>query len=216
VRALTLLAVISSAAIAQEPEAATSFPPSNEVSLHGAPTLGQWKRAMSVELGFPLITFKASVGLLDRLDFGLGFESYFGLTAEFLGFAKVNVFRGTQWSFSLAVEGEGSFFVSPAAVEVRGARWLTGHRNFGVSPRALLTYRATERSPRLFAQVDYLMTFDLESPTLLGHNVRAHLGAELPLSPTASFLFRFGVSVHGRPEDSRLMPYTSLGLVLGF
>lgn len=116
----------------------------------------------------------------------------------------------------LAVEGEGSFFATPTVSENRGARWITGHRNFGLSPQALLSYQATGRSPRLFAQVDYLMTFDRESPTLLGHNARAHLGAELPLSPMASFVFRFGLSIHGRPEDAPVMPSAALGLVIGF
>lgn len=140
-RLIFLLGLLASAAVAQEtPEVTAPLAPTNEVSVHGAPTLGQWKRGQSLTLGFPLITLKAAIGLFDRLDFGLGFETYYFLTFEFLAFIKVGLVRGTSWSFSLAVEGEGSFFTTPAAAETRGARWLTGHRNYSVSPQAILTY----------------------------------------------------------------------------
>ncbi len=214
-RAAVLLSLISAVAVAEEsPSPIAPAVEVNDVSVHGAPTLGQWKRGQSVMLGFPLIGVKASIGLFDRLDFGLGFQSYYGLMNEFLAFIKVGIFRGTRWSFSAVVEGSGAFFVEP--MEVRGSRWVTGHRNYGLSPGILLTYQATSLGARWFAQVDYLATFETAPVGSTGHNVRAHLGAELPLSPKISFVFLVGIGVHGRVEDSPLMPTASLGIVTGF
>ncbi|MDP1823954.1 MAG: hypothetical protein Q8L48_11955 [Archangium sp.] len=188
----------------------------NDVSMNGAPTLGQWKRGASVTLGFPLITARASIGLADRLDVGLGFQTFFGLMNEFLVHVKVALYRGTSWSLAAAVEGSGAFFVQSAADEQRGARWLTGRRNYGVSPSLILTWQGeSARSARLFAQVSYLLTFEVPMAAL-GHNVSTHLGAELPLSPKVSFVFMFGLGVHGRAEDSPVMPDASLGLAFGF
>lgn len=205
------LALTATEALAEDPPTLER----NDVSMNGAPTLGQWKRGASVTLGFPLITAKASIGLADRLDVGLGFQTFYGLMNELLVHVKVALYRGESWSFAAAVEGSGAFFAQSAADESRGARWLTGRRNYGVSPSLILTWQGeSARSARLFAQVSYLLTFEV--PMALGHNVSTHLGAELPLSPKVSFVFMFGLGVHGRAEDALVMPSASLGIVFGF
>lgn len=206
---LTSAALLLTLAVADE------APPANDVSMNAAPTLGQWKRGASVTLGFPLLTARASIGLADRLDVGLGFQTFYGLMNEFLVHVKVALYRGTSWSFAAAVEGSGAFFAQSAADEQRSSRWVTGRRNYGVSPSLILTWQGeSARSARLFAQVSYLLTFEV--PMVLGHNVSTHLGAELPLSPKVSFVFMFGLGVHGRAEDALVMPSVSLGIVFGF
>jgi hypothetical protein len=199
----------------------------NTVSVYGAPTLGQWKRGQNVFLGFPLLGGKLAIGLHDRVDFGLGFQSFYGVMNEFLAFAKVGIHRGSNWSFSASLEGKWALFQTKASVEQRGPRWITGHRNFGVSPGVILTYQGDHpRSARVFADLRYLLTFDTEPVArdplngvpprlLLGHNVMVHFGAEMPLSARTSFVFLLGMDIHGRGDDSPVMPVCSLGVVAG-
>ncbi len=199
----------------------------NTVSMFGGPTLGQWKRGQAIFLGFPLLGLKLSLGLLDRLDFSIGFESFYGVMNEFhVGF-KVGLLRRTNWSVAASIEGMFAHFTQRASKEVRGPRWITGHRNFGVSPGLTVSYQGdSPRAARLFLEARYLLTFDTEPfardplngvpPNVqLGHNVLVHFGAEMPLSKRTSFVFQLGLDVHGRPDDAIVMPVASLGLVTG-
>ena len=199
----------------------------NNTSVYGAPTLGQWKRGQTIFLGFPLLGVKLGIGLLDRLDFYLGFESFYGVMNEFSTQVKVQIFRGTHWSMAASMEGMLALFAQRASKEVRGPRWITAHRNYGLSPGLILSYQGdSPRAARLFLELRYLLTFDVEPfakdplsgvpPGLvMGHNVLLHFGAEMPLSARTSFVFLLGMDFHGRPEDAAVMPVASLGLVTG-
>jgi hypothetical protein len=199
----------------------------NTVSVYGAPTLGQWKRGQALFLGFPLLGVKLAIGLLDRLDFSVGFESFYGVMNEFSSTVKVGIFQGGNWSMAASVEGELALFTQRAPKEVRGPRWLTGHRNYGVSPGIVFSYQGdSARSARLFIEARYLLAFDTEPfakdplngvppGLLLGHNLLLHFGAEMPLSSRTSFVFQLGMDFHGRDVDATVMPVASLGLVTG-
>jgi hypothetical protein len=199
----------------------------NTVSMFGGPTLGQWKRGQAIFLGFPLLGVKLSIGLLDRLDFSIGFESFYGVMNEFHSGFKVGILRGSNWSMAATVEGMLALFGQRASKEVRGPRWITGHRNYGVSPGVIVSYQGdSPRAARLFLDARYLVTFDTEPfakdplngvpPALIvGHNVLIHFGAEMPLSVRTSFVFLLGLDIHGRSDDAIMMPVASLGLVTG-
>lgn len=199
----------------------------NTVSMFGGPTLGQWKRGQAIFLGFPLLGIKLAIGLLDRLDFFLGFESFYGVMNEFHGGFKIGIIRGNNWSVAASVEGMLALFGQRASKEVRGPRWITGHRNYGVSPGVIVSYQGdSPRAARLFLDARYLLAFDTEpfakdplngvpAALLLGHNVQVHFGAEMPLSARTSFVFMLGLDIHGRSDDAVVMPVASLGLVTG-
>lgn len=199
----------------------------NTVSVFGAPTLGQWKRGQAIFLGFPLLGLKLAIGLLDRLDFFVGFESFYGVMNEFSGGFKAMLVKGERWTFAASVEGMYALFGQRASKEIRGPRWITGHRNFGASPGVLISYQGVSpRAARLFLDARYLLTFDTEPfakdplngvppNLLLGHNVLLHFGAEMPLSARTSFVFMLGLDIHGRSDDAVVMPVASLGLVTG-
>ncbi|MBS1152617.1 MAG: hypothetical protein H6Q89_4315, partial [Myxococcaceae bacterium] len=177
----------------------------NTVSMFGAPTLGQWKRGQALFLGFPLLGLKLSLGLLDRLDFSVGFESFYGVMNEFHTGFKVGISRGSNWSISASVEGMLALFAQRASKEIHGPRWITGHRNYGVSPGVLVSYQGdSPRAARLFLDARYLLAFDTEpfarAPLsgvppglILGHNVQFRFGAEIPLSSRTSFVFLLGL-----------------------
>lgn len=197
----------------------------NTVSMVGAPSLGQWKRGQLFLLGFPLLSIRASFGLADSFDLGLGFDSFYGVMNEPRLVARYAFFKGETWSFAATFEGGYAFFTQRAARETRGARWITGRRNVNLSPGLVVSYQgAHPRAARLFFEGRYLMALDTEPfstnplsgvppAVIVGHNAVLRAGAELPLSAKTSFVFTLGLDFHGRIEDSVAMPSVSVGLV---
>ena len=193
----------------------------------GATTLGQWNRGQAFIIGWPLLTVRASLGLSDSFDLGLGFDSYYGAMNEFRGTARVKVASREGWAFAVVAEAGGALFGSSAQREQRGPRWITGRRNWNVVPGFVASYQgAGPRAPRLFIDTRYMLAVDLEPystdplsgvpPNIIfGHNVLLRVGAEVPLSVKTSFLFELGMDIHGRDIDSVVMPFASLGIVAG-
>lgn len=200
----------------------------NGVSMFGAPALGQWKRGQAFVLGFPFFQLRASIGVLENLDVGVGYDSFYLLMNEVRLLVKYGFGKGPGVSFALAFEGGGAFFAQRAAREQRGTRWISGRRNFNFAPGAIVSYQGTSlRAARLFADVRYMLTIDTEpfaetplqgvpSGFTLGHNVLTKVGAELPLSERTAFLFSMGLDVHLRAGDSPVMPTVAVGLITGF
>ncbi len=196
----------------------------NQVSMAGAPTLGAGKRGQMVLLGFPILTVRALFGLTDAFDLGVAFDTYYFLMNEPRVVARLALVKGENWSLSGSLEGGYAFFAQRASRESRSARWLTGRRNINVSPAMLLSYQGSKpRDARVFFELRYLMALDTEpyaTDPLVGvppavvavHNVMIKGGAEIPLSAKTSFVFSFGLDIHGREGDS-VMPGGSLGLV---
>lgn len=220
----------SSAPVPPQAEATVRPPPRemNRVSMYGAPTLGQWNRGVGAYLGFPLLGVKAGIGLLDRLDAGVGFDSFYGVMNEVRGFAKYQLVDETNWTVAIQLEGGAAFFAQRPEAEGKGARWLTGRRNYNIEPGVIVSFRGTSpQAARLFLDLRYHLALDTQPftrdplggvppPVLPGHNVPVRMGAEMPFSSSTSFLFMFGFDVHGRREDAVFMPVVSVGLVTGF
>lgn len=197
----------------------------NTVSMFGARSLGQWGRGQMIYLGFPLIGIRLALGLAERIDLSIGFDSFYGMMNQPLVGVRVNFFRGTNWNMAVAIEGGPAFFTTRASVDLRGARWLTGRRNGNVMPGFVFSYQSDHpRAARLFLALSYLMTFDTEpfqdaplggvpASVQIGHNGVIRAGAEMPLSAKTSFVFLLGLDVHGRSRDSIVMPNCSVGLV---
>ena len=199
----------------------------NRVSMFGAPALGQWKRGQSLVLGFPILSLRLSIGVLERLDVGVGFDSFYGSMNAPKVHAKFELGGSETVRVAVGFDGGLAFFSQRAAREIRGARWITGYRNYNLSPGLILSYQApSPRAARLYLDLRYLLTFDTEpfatdplngvpSSVALGHNVLVRGGAEMPLSERTSFVFGLGLDIHGRSNDSRVMPSIALGLVTG-
>jgi hypothetical protein len=195
------------------------------VSVLGAPTLGQWNRGESATLGFPLISLRFLIGLADRFDLGVGFDSFYTVMNEPLLVARVGLVKGGGWALSATVDGGYAWFTVSAAHETRGPRWLTGRRNVNVSPALVASYQGTHpRAARIFLEARYLLALDTEPysvvplggvppPFVPGHNGELRGGAELPLSAKTSFVFLLGLEVHGRAVDATLMPQVAVGVV---
>jgi hypothetical protein len=197
----------------------------NRVGVAASPTLGPGKRGQMVSVGFPLIQVRALFGLGERFDLGVGFDSYYFLMNEPLAVARVGILRSERWSLTATLEAGYAFFVQRASREANGSRWITGRRNINVRPSLGVAYQGTSvRAARVFFSLGYLLALDTEPyatdplvgvpPAIVaGHNVAVKGGAELPLSSRTAFVFWFGFDVHGRADDSVLMPSASVGLV---
>lgn len=197
----------------------------NDISMMGGNSLGQWKRGEMVLIGFPMLQLRAMIGLADRFDIGLGFDSYYFMMNEPRLVTRVSLVKGENFSLGLNLEGGYAFFTQRASRESRGARWLTGRRNINISPALVGSYQgASARAARLFIEVRYLLALDTEPyatdplvgvpPSVIpGHNVGFRGGAELPLSSKTSFVIAFGIDFHGRANDAVVMPSATLGLV---
>ncbi|MBL9038896.1 MAG: hypothetical protein JNG84_10300 [Archangium sp.] len=199
----------------------------NTVSMFGAPALGSGKRGQSLAIGFPLVSLRFSLGVLRALDLGLGFDSFYGSMNEVRATAKYQLAASDRWTLAASLEGGWAFFVTRARQELNGARWLTGRRNGNLTPGLVASYQGPHpKAARVFVEARYLVAFDSEpysvSPldgvprgVVVGHNALLRVGAELPLTPTASFVFLVGLDVHGRIEDAPIMPACSVGVVTG-
>jgi hypothetical protein len=199
----------------------------NHVSIYGAPTLGTLNRGLAVYLGFPLVGLRAAIGAAPRLDVGVGFDSFYGSMNEVRLVGKYLLGGGRAWAVAGALEAGAAFFAQRPEAEGHGPRWLTGRRNYNAEIGLLTSYRGpSPQSARLFLDVRYHLGIDTQPyaqdplagvpPAVqLGHNVPVRMGAEMPFSPRASFLFVFGFEIHGREGDSRFMPLMAVGLVTG-
>ncbi len=199
----------------------------NNVSLSAANSLGQWRRAFGAVFGFPLFGVRASLGVLERLDLGIQFDSVYTQLNELRGTVRFRLTDGTRgaWQAAVVFDGGGAFFRDRAAREIRGPRWLTGRRNFNFVPGMVFSYEArATRSTRFFIDLRYMLTLDTEPfsrdplegvpPALrVGHNALVKAGAEAPLSETTALSFSLGLEFHGDSRDSAVMPSILVGLV---
>ena len=200
----------------------------NLVSIFGAHALGQGGRAVGAFLGFPLVGARAAYGLTSNWDIGLGFDSFYGVMNDVRLTTRFTFFQGKHVAWALAVEGGPAFFTQRPAAEDRGGRWLTGRRNWNVVPGVMVSVQGgTPQAARLFADVRYQLAVDTEPfqrdplggipPGMqLVHSLPVRFGAELPFSPSTSFLAHFGFDLHFDPFDSPFMPTIGVGVVTGF
>lgn len=197
----------------------------NTISMFGGRSLGTLTRGEMFYLGFPLIGIRLAMGIAERVDIGIGFDSFYGMMNQPLLTFRANFFRGANWAMAVAIEGGPAFFTQKASQDLRGPRWLTGRRNGTVTPGLIFSYQGDHpRAARLFMALGYMLAFDTEpfqkdplggvpSAVQIGHNGQLRAGAEMPLSAKTSFVFLLGLDVHGRQEDSIVMPVCSVGLV---
>lgn len=197
----------------------------NTVSMLGASTLGRWTRGQLFSLGFPVFSLRFLIGLAERFDLGVAYDSYYFLMNEPRLVARVGLYQGQTVALAASLEAGYAFFSTRASREVRGPRWLTGRRNVNVSPALHLSFQGpTARSPRVFFEARYTLALDTEpyatdplvgvpAAVVVGHNGGVRGGAELPLSAKTSFFFCLGLEGHGRAIDAPVMPNLSVGLV---
>ncbi|NTX15370.1 hypothetical protein HUA76_31840 [Myxococcus sp. CA056] len=204
-------------------------PVPNRVSLLGAHTVGRTGGvAVGLSLGFPTLSARAAVGVLPQVDVLVGLDSLYGMMNEArLGWRWRVLDGGARWSLGLVMEGSHAFFLRSASLEDRGARYLTGRRNWNVMPGIVGSFqRQGVRASRLFIDVRYLVALDTEPiqrtplgglpPDLVASSAwPVRVGAEVPLSEKTSYSVSLGGDFRTRAEDAAFMPVVSIGIVTG-
>lgn len=198
----------------------------NRVSLYGARVLEPGKVGMGAMLGFPLASVKLSVGVLPRVDVGLGGDSLYGIMNEVRAYLRVGILAGDDAHLAFSVEGGHAFFLNAPSEEQYGARYFTGRRNWNLAPGLVGSMRLGKRS-RGFLDVRYLLAFDTQpfqrdplggipAGVQVGGNLLFRGGLEVPFSEQTSYVVMVGGNIQGREEDAAFMPMVGIGVVTGF
>ncbi|WP_224242035.1 hypothetical protein [Hyalangium gracile] len=198
----------------------------NRVSLYGGRLLEPGKVGVGAVLGFPLASVKASLGVLPRLDVGLGADSLYGIMNEVRAYVRVGLVSGEDAHLALSVEGGRAFFLNSPSQEEFGARYFTGRRNWNLAPGLMGSLQLGRRS-RGFLDVRYLIAFDTQpfqrdplggipQGVQVSGNLTFRGGLEVPFSEKTSYVVMVGGNIQGREEDASFMPTVGIGLVTGF
>jgi hypothetical protein len=198
----------------------------NRVSLFGGRVLEPGKLGAGLMLGFPLASARLSLGVMPRLDVGVGVDSLYGIMNEVRGYVRFGLVEGEEAHLSLSVEGGHAFFLNSPSQEEFGARYFTGRRNWNVAPGLVGSLPLGVRT-RGFLDVRYLLAFDTQpfQRTPLGGrpegvqmsgNFLFRAGLEVPFSERTSYVVMVGANIQGREEDAAFMPAVGVGVVTGF
>jgi hypothetical protein len=217
--ALTLLALAAPLVVQAEP-AVKRQTEQEPFALLDADTVGDHRLAFGFGAGFPYVQAMAAYNVLDGLDADLNVDSLYGVATQVSLGPKLRMVRGDGVAFALEVQGQYCWFRTPASQESQGARYITGLRNLGLQPQALLSYKA--RYGSLFATAFYQGTFDLEPVSQgpltgnpgswsYGSNLGFHLGGELAPGGLIHAYGIVGLDFHLRSGDFPVLPVIELG-----
>ncbi len=201
-------------------------PKPNRVSHFSGQVLEPGKLGASLVLGFPLASARVSMGVIPRLDMGVGIDSLYGIMNEVRGYVRYAFVEGEGGHLALSVEGGHAFFLNPPSQEEFGARYFTGRRNWNLAPGLIGSLPLGVRT-RGFLDVRYLAAFDTQpfqrdplggrpDGVQVSGNFQFRTGLEVPFSERTSYVVMVGANLQGREEDAAFMPAVGIGLVTGF
>ncbi|HVG56985.1 MAG TPA: hypothetical protein VNA24_00415 [Hyalangium sp.] len=207
-------------------EAQAEPPKPNRVSLFGGQVLEPGKLGASLILGFPLASARVSMGVLPRLELGVGVDSLYGIMNEVRGYARYGLIEGETAHLAFSVEGGHAFFLNAPSQEEFGARYFTGRRNWNVAPGLTGSMLLGMRT-RGFLDVRYMFAFDTQpfqrdplggkpDGVQMSGNFVFRAGLEVPFSERTSYVVMVGANIQGREEDAAFMPAVGIGMVTGW
>jgi hypothetical protein len=197
----------------------------NLASLHGASPLGPGKRAVSVALGFPLLAARGMMGVTPTLDLGVEYDTLYGMMHDVRAAVRWMVWKSEGVALGVVGDAGPAFYARPAGSDFHGARWLTGRRDVNATGGLVLSIQgASPRASRFFMGARCLVALDLAPlqadplggvppPVLVTPNLLTEVGLEAPVSEWVSLVFRVGLDIHGRSDDSQVMVTGSAGVV---
>jgi hypothetical protein len=197
----------------------------NRYGLHGGRSLGSGHGGVGMELGFPFVSARGVYGVLERLDLGVGVDSVYGLMTEVRASARLMLMDSSNVSLAFVADGGRAFFLRPPDTEERGARYLSGRRDWNVAPGFVASFQGdSPRGWRPYLDVRGLLTVDLDPvqrdplggvpPAYkVDASVLLRLGAEFPVGERTSYALSFGGDFRSRSTDAEFMPTLSVGIV---
>jgi hypothetical protein len=198
----------------------------NRVSHFSGQILEPGQMGASLVLGFPLASARVSMGVIPRLDLGVGLDSLYGIMNEVRGYARYALAQGETGHLALSLEGGHAFFLNPPSQEEFGARYFTGRRNWNLAPGLTGSLLLGVRT-RGFLDARYLMAFDTQpfqrdplggrpDGVQVSGNFMFRAGLEVPFSERTSYVVMVGANIQGREEDAAFMPAVGIGVVTGW
>ncbi|WP_208721608.1 hypothetical protein, partial [Corallococcus aberystwythensis] len=197
----------------------------NRYGLYGGRSLGSGHVGVGMELGFPFVSARGVYGVLERLDLGLGVDSVYGLMTELRASARATLLDSPNVSLAFVVDGGRAFFLRPPDTEDRGARYLSGRRDWNVAPGFVTSFQGdSPRGWRPYLDVRGLFAFDLDPiqrdplsgvppAWKLDASILVRLGAEFPAGEKTSYAVSLGGDFRSRSTDAEFMPTLSVGVV---
>ncbi|RKI54139.1 hypothetical protein D7X55_30485, partial [Corallococcus sp. AB049A] len=197
----------------------------NRYGLYGGRSLGSGHAGVGMELGFPFVSARGVYGVLEHLDLGLGVDTVYGLMTELRASARFTLLDSDNVSLALVVDGGHAFFLRPPDTEDKGARYLSGRRDWNVAPGLVASFQGdSPRAWRPYLDVRALMAFDLDPiqkdplggippAWKLDASVLVRLGAEFPVGEKTSYAVSLGGDFRSRSTDAEFMPTLSVGVV---
>ncbi|WP_375743322.1 hypothetical protein NR800_34305 [Corallococcus interemptor] len=215
---------------AEPPPASRVKPPRpplapNRYGLYGGRSLGSGHAGVGMSLGFPFVSARGVYGVLEHLDLGLGVDTVYGLMTELRASARLTVLDSDNVSLAVVVDGGRAFFARPPDTEDKGARYLSGRRDWNVAPGLVTSFQGdSPRAWRPFLDVRALMAFDMDPiqrdplsgmppAWKLDAAVLVRLGAEFPVGEKTSYAVSLGGDFRSRSTDAEFMPTLSVGVV---
>jgi hypothetical protein len=207
-------------------EAQAEPPKPNRVSLFGGQVLEPGKLGASLILGFPLASARVSMGVLPRLELGVGVDSLYGIMNEVRGYGRYELIQGETGHLAFSVEGGRAFFLAAPSQEEFGARYFTGRRNWNIAPGLTGSLLLGVRT-RGFLDLRYMLAFDTQpfqrdplggkpDGVQISGNFLFRAGLEVPFSERTSYVVMVGANIQGREEDAAFMPAVGIGVVTGW
>jgi hypothetical protein len=207
-------------------EAQVEPPKPNRVSLFSGQVLEPGKVGATLILGFPLASARVAMGVLPRLDLGVGVDSLYGIMNEVRGYARYGLIQGETGHLAFSVEGGRAFFLNAPSQEEFGARYFTGRRNWNVAPGLTGSLLLGVRT-RGFLDMRYMLAFDTQpfqrdplggkpDGVQMSGNFLFRAGLEVPFSERTSYVVMVGANLQGREEDAAFMPAVGIGVVTGW
>ncbi|RKG85839.1 hypothetical protein D7W82_18445, partial [Corallococcus sp. CA049B] len=197
----------------------------NRHGLYGGRSLGSGHGGVGMELGFPFVSARGVYGVLEHLDLGLGVDTVYGLMTELRASARFTLLDSDNVSLAFVVDGGHAFFLRPPDTEDKGARYLSGRRDWNVAPGLVTSFQGdSPRAWRPYLDVRALMAFDMDPiqkdplsgmppAWKLDASVLVRLGAEFPVGEKTSYAVSFGGDFRSRSSDAEFMPTLSVGVV---
>ncbi|MFB1483264.1 hypothetical protein [Corallococcus sp. RDP092CA] len=197
----------------------------NRYGLYGGRSLGSGHMGVGMELGFPFVSARGVYGVLERLDLGLGVDTVYGLMTELRASARLTLLESDNVSLAFGVDGGHAFFLRPPDTEDKGARYLSGRRDWNVAPGLVMSFQGDgPRAWRPYLDVRALMAFDMDPVQKdplsgvppawkLDAAVLVRMGAEFPVGEKTSYAVSLGGDFRSRSTDAEFMPTLSVGVV---
>ncbi|WP_242593786.1 hypothetical protein [Corallococcus exiguus] len=197
----------------------------NRYGLYGGRSLGSGHAGVGMELGFPFVSARGLYGVLEHLDLGLGVDTVYGLMTELRASVRFTLLDSDNVSLAFVVDGGHAFFLRPPDTEDKGARYLSGRRDWNVAPGLVASFQGdSPRAWRPYLDVRALMAFDMDPiqkdplsgvppAWKLDASVLVRLGAEFPVGEKTSYAVSFGGDFRSRSSDAEFMPTLSVGVV---